>query len=158
MTYLHNHDQILEFLWKILPKGFQINQNYLCALRLFLSKSIKSFNEKMNTFLVCTYCTWVERDTFLTCIHVMPRGIHISERTQRADPLTMIREYTPLHHSLKRWMEISVFSINLSIVLNSSSMQYSLVYCQFGLDPFGLYYPFLFIIVCPKTLIFPALN
>ena len=32
MTCLHNHDQILEFLWKIFLKGFQIYQNYLCAL------------------------------------------------------------------------------------------------------------------------------
>ena len=33
MTCLHNHDQILEFLRKIFLKGFQIYQNYLCALR-----------------------------------------------------------------------------------------------------------------------------
>ena len=32
MTCLHNHDQILEFLQKIFLKGFQIYQNYLCAL------------------------------------------------------------------------------------------------------------------------------
>ena len=32
MTCLHNHDQILEFLRKIFLKGFQIYQNYLCAL------------------------------------------------------------------------------------------------------------------------------
>ena len=32
MTCLHYHDQILEFLWKIFLKGFQIYQNYLCAL------------------------------------------------------------------------------------------------------------------------------
>ena len=32
MTCLHNHDQILEFLQKIILKGFQIYQNYLCAL------------------------------------------------------------------------------------------------------------------------------
>ena len=32
MTCLHNHDQILEFLRKIFFKGFQIYQNYLCAL------------------------------------------------------------------------------------------------------------------------------
>ena len=32
MTCLHNHDQILEFLGKIFLKGFQIYQNYLCAL------------------------------------------------------------------------------------------------------------------------------
>ena len=32
MTCLHNHDQILEFLRKIYLKGFQIYQNYLCAL------------------------------------------------------------------------------------------------------------------------------
>ena len=31
MTCLHNHDQILEFLRKIFLKGFQIDQNYLCA-------------------------------------------------------------------------------------------------------------------------------
>ena len=34
MTCLHNHDQILEFLRKIYLKGFQIYQNYLCALML----------------------------------------------------------------------------------------------------------------------------
>ena len=34
MTCLHNHDQILEFLRKIFWKGFQIYQNYLCALRI----------------------------------------------------------------------------------------------------------------------------
>ena len=34
MTCLHNHDQILEFLWKIFLKGFQIYQNYLCALNV----------------------------------------------------------------------------------------------------------------------------
>ena len=34
MTCLHNHDQILEFLRKIFLKGFQIYQNYLCALKL----------------------------------------------------------------------------------------------------------------------------
>ena len=34
MTCLHNHDQILEFLRKIFLKGFQIYQNYLCALTL----------------------------------------------------------------------------------------------------------------------------
>ena len=34
MTCLHNHDQILEFLRKIFLKGFQIYQNYLCALML----------------------------------------------------------------------------------------------------------------------------
>ena len=34
MTCLHNHDQILEFLRKIFLKGFQIYQNYLCALSL----------------------------------------------------------------------------------------------------------------------------
>ena len=33
MTCLHNHDQLLEFLKKIFLKGFQIYQNYLCALR-----------------------------------------------------------------------------------------------------------------------------
>ena len=33
MTCLHNHDQILEFLRKIFLKGFQIYQNYLCALK-----------------------------------------------------------------------------------------------------------------------------
>ena len=33
MTCLHNHDQILEFLRKIFWKGFQIYQNYLCALK-----------------------------------------------------------------------------------------------------------------------------
>ena len=32
MACLHNHDQILEFLRKIFLKGFQIYQNYLCAL------------------------------------------------------------------------------------------------------------------------------
>ena len=32
MICLHNHDQILEFLRKIFLKGFQIYQNYLCAL------------------------------------------------------------------------------------------------------------------------------
>ena len=32
MTCLHNHYQILEFLQKIYLKGFQIYQNYLCAL------------------------------------------------------------------------------------------------------------------------------
>ena len=32
MTCLPNHDQILEFLRKIFLKGFQIYQNYLCAL------------------------------------------------------------------------------------------------------------------------------
>ena len=36
MTCLHNHDQILEFLWKIFLKGFQIYQNYLCALTCIL--------------------------------------------------------------------------------------------------------------------------
>ena len=35
MTCLHNHDQILEFLRKIFLKGFQIYQNYLCALTSF---------------------------------------------------------------------------------------------------------------------------
>ena len=34
MTCLHNHDQILQFLRKIFLKGFQIYQNYLCALTL----------------------------------------------------------------------------------------------------------------------------
>ena len=34
MTCLHNHDQILEFLRKIFLKGFQIYQNYLCALNV----------------------------------------------------------------------------------------------------------------------------
>ena len=33
MICLHNHDQILEFLRKMFLKGFQIYQNYLCALR-----------------------------------------------------------------------------------------------------------------------------
>ena len=33
MTCLHNHDQIIEFLRKIFLKGFQIYQNYLCALK-----------------------------------------------------------------------------------------------------------------------------
>ena len=34
MTCLHNHDKILEFLRKIFLKGFQIYQNYLCALSI----------------------------------------------------------------------------------------------------------------------------
>ena len=43
MSCLHNHDQLLEFLRKIFLKGFQIYQNYLCALRfIFL-------------FLLCTF-------------------------------------------------------------------------------------------------------
>ena len=37
MTCLHNHDQILEFLRKIFLKGFQIYQNYLCALICYTS-------------------------------------------------------------------------------------------------------------------------
>ena len=44
MTCLHNHDQILEFLRKIFLKGFQIYQNYLCALN-YLSSVLKSFIE-----------------------------------------------------------------------------------------------------------------
>ena len=35
MTCLHNHDQILEFLRKIFLNGFQVYQNYLCALSFF---------------------------------------------------------------------------------------------------------------------------
>ena len=35
MTCLHNHDQILECLRKIFLKGFQIYQNYLCALMYY---------------------------------------------------------------------------------------------------------------------------
>ena len=43
MTCHHNHDQILEFLRKIFFKGFQIYQNYLCALRttLFTHLSVR---------------------------------------------------------------------------------------------------------------------
>ena len=40
MTCLHNHDQILEFLRKIFLKGFQIYQNYLCALRKFITITV----------------------------------------------------------------------------------------------------------------------
>ena len=42
MTCLHNHDQIIEFLRKIFLKGFQIYQNYLCALIL---KYLNSLSE-----------------------------------------------------------------------------------------------------------------
>ena len=40
MTCLHNHDQVLEFLRKIFLKGFQIYQNYLCALKAQPKKKI----------------------------------------------------------------------------------------------------------------------
>ena len=40
MTCLHNHDQILEFLRKLFLKGFQIYQNYLCALILKISSRV----------------------------------------------------------------------------------------------------------------------
>ena len=43
MTCLHNHDQILEFLQKIFLKGFQIYQNYLCALKLFLTLELRKW-------------------------------------------------------------------------------------------------------------------
>ena len=42
MICLHNHDQILEFLRKIFLKGFQIYQNYLCALS-YLCFELKLF-------------------------------------------------------------------------------------------------------------------
>ena len=49
MTCLHNHDQILEFLQKIFLKGFQIFQNYLCALRSHTMSSLQQGDEaKLN--------------------------------------------------------------------------------------------------------------
>ena len=63
MTCLHNHDQILEFLRNIFLKGFQIYQNYLCALMFYLS--IHS----------CTYllihvsmCNWVDTQIFFSSL------------------------------------------------------------------------------------------
>ena len=44
MTCLHNHDEILEFLRKIFLKGFQIYQNYLCALIYFVEKDKQKQN------------------------------------------------------------------------------------------------------------------
>ena len=51
MTCLHNHDQILELLRKIFLKGFQIYQNYLCALKeVFLLINFQTYytNSKTN--------------------------------------------------------------------------------------------------------------
>ena len=46
MTCLHNHNQILEFLRKIFLKGFQIYQNYLCALNVKLNNvAVECVNE-----------------------------------------------------------------------------------------------------------------
>ena len=68
MTCLHNHDQILEFLRKIFLKGFQIYQNYLCALskfnlcmvdcNYFLSWEQFDINEKstVSQFCECKLC------------------------------------------------------------------------------------------------------
>ena len=43
MNCLHNHDQILEFLRKIFLKGFQIYQNYLCALTLKVPEKLQLY-------------------------------------------------------------------------------------------------------------------
>ena len=81
MTCLHNHDQILEFLRKIFLKGFQIYQNYLCALIIYIN--VVSFAVWVSTgmswhFIVvsqyrvctvysCLYCSrWVAK--MLDCL------------------------------------------------------------------------------------------
>ena len=38
MACVHNHDQIPEFLAKMLLKGFSVYQNYLCALKCIEGK------------------------------------------------------------------------------------------------------------------------
>ena len=51
MTFLHNHDQILEFLRKIFLKSFQIYQNYLCALNLsYVLNTISVPHPDLNVF------------------------------------------------------------------------------------------------------------
>ena len=52
MTCLHNHDQILEFLRKLFLKGFQIYQNYLCALTLLDRKFFPHKNKSIYTCAV----------------------------------------------------------------------------------------------------------
>ena len=50
MTCLHNHDQILEFLRKIFLKGFQIYQNYLCALNYNKDQAKPKVKDKVLSF------------------------------------------------------------------------------------------------------------
>ena len=63
MTCLHNHDQILEFLRKIFLKGFQIYQNYLCALMhhegytTFTVPNFLLMKARFTTMNVCTVVT-----------------------------------------------------------------------------------------------------
>ena len=66
MACLHNHDQILEFRRKIFLKGFQIYQNYLCALRINYSILLTKLIKLINVFEINTY-TLVGS---LTCICV----------------------------------------------------------------------------------------
>ena len=49
MKCLHNHDQILEFLRKISLKGFQIYQNYLCALKAEVKDFVGALELKLKS-------------------------------------------------------------------------------------------------------------
>ena len=83
MTCLHNHDQILEFLRKIFLKGFQIYQNYLCALRISkfcihlsyaVMKNIILDLKPLFTLLVRFYMAHIStyKDAQGTCIYYNP--------------------------------------------------------------------------------------
>ena len=62
MTCLHNHDQILEFLRKIFLKGFQIYQNYLCAL-IYWSRGAGGQDLRKTKFAKFSG-KWLFRDTY----------------------------------------------------------------------------------------------